>query len=102
MTLKVQPRWHGRGRSRDDATVKELWELKERVAVMERRGIRPEDASDDEEEFAKEAKSQGDVDPIRLFKSILTVNSIPRSKMLMYDGSLNAKEFIDWINTLDN
>ena len=68
---------------------------------MERHGIHLEEASENEEESLEEAETQGDVDLVRLFKSVLETSSRPRSEVLIYDGSLNAKELIDWINTLD-
>ena len=49
MAFGVQPRGSGRGRGREDATAKELRELRERIVVMERRGVRPEETSDEEE-----------------------------------------------------
>ena len=55
MAFRVRSRGHGWGRCWEDATTKELPEIKERVVVMERCGIHPEDVSDDEEEFAEEA-----------------------------------------------
>ena len=50
MAFRVQPR----GRGQENETVEEFWELRERIAMMERQGIQLEEMSD-EEEFAKEA-----------------------------------------------
>ena len=52
MAFIVQPRGRGQGRDREDATVEESWELRERIEMMERWGLRPKEMSDEEEEFA--------------------------------------------------
>ena len=44
---------------------------------MERCGIHPEEASDDEEDYAEEVEPQGYVGPVRLFKLVLETSSIP-------------------------
>ena len=44
---------------------------------MERCGIHPKEVSDEEEEFAEEAKPPNDIHLVRMFKSILQVSSRP-------------------------
>ena len=44
------------GRGREDATVEELRELRKRIEVMERRGILPEQVSDEEEDYVEEVE----------------------------------------------
>lgn len=83
------------GRRREDAIVEELWQLGERIEVMERRGILPEWVSDEEEDYVEGVEPQGDVKLKRLFKSFLVEISRPRSEVRTYDGSLNAEELIN-------
>ena len=68
---------------------------------MERCGIHPKEASDDEEEYIEEAKPQGDINLVRLFKLVLAASSRPWSEVPTYDGILNVEELIEWINKLD-
>lgn len=62
---------------------------------MERRGIHPKDMSDEEEESTKEVELQGKFNQVRLFKVVITVSCKPQSKVLTYDGSLNAEDLIN-------
>lgn len=58
---------------------------------MKRHGIRTEETSDEEEDSIDEVEPQGEVDPVRLFKLVMVASSKPWSKVLTYDGSLNAE-----------
>ena len=100
MEFIVRPRGHSRGRVHENATSEELWDLSERIIMMERWGVCPEEMSD-KEESTKEAKPQGEVNLVRLFKMVVAAHSRSRSKVLTYDGSLNEEELISWINALD-
>ena len=97
MKFRVRARGHGQ----QDANAGEMQELRERLATKERCGVHPEEVSDEEEESAKEEKTKGDVDLVRLFKLALGTSSITLLEVLTYDGNLNLEELIDRINTLD-
>ena len=48
MAFRVRPRGRGQGRGREDATIEELREIKERIVAMERWGVHLEETSDEE------------------------------------------------------
>ena len=54
-----------------------------------------------EEESTEEAEPRGEVDQIRLFKTVVATSSRPQLEVPMYDGSLNAEELVNCINTID-
>lgn len=56
MAFKVWPRGCGWCRGWEYVTIEELQELGERVLVMERHGIHPEEMSDEEEDSTKEVE----------------------------------------------
>ena len=101
MEFKVQPKGYGQGRGQGDIMVEELQVLREKVIVMERQGVHPQETSDDEEEYVEKEQPQGEFDLVLVFKLVVVASSRPRLKALTYDGSLNPEELIDQINALD-
>ena len=69
--------------------------------VVESRGANYDEVSDEGEESIEEAKPQGEIDLVRLFKSALETSSRPRIEVPTYEGSLNVEELIDQINYID-
>ena len=67
---------------------------------MERCGAHPEEVNVEEEQSIEEEEPQGYLHPVTFFKLVLATSSRPRTKVPTYDGILNAKELMSWINTL--
>lgn len=67
---------------------------------MERCGAHPEEVNVEEEQSTQEEEPQGDLHPVTFFKLVLATSSRTRTKVPTYDGILNVKEFMSWINTL--
>ena len=62
---------------------------------MERCSTHPKEVSEEGKESAEEVEPQGDLDSIKLFKSVLATSLRPRTEVPTYDRSLNAEELIN-------
>lgn len=72
------------------------------METTRQRDVDPRDVSDrDQDSLVEEEEVVEEPMEVRLHRSVLGVGSKPRIKVPTYDGSLNAKECIDWINALD-
>lgn len=101
----------GRARGRGGRPVgnaelrEEIRRLQARLEAMEARRQRDpegEDVSEAEEETEEEgATPVEEAVEIKLLKAVLGSSSRPKPEISSYDGSLKAKNLIDWINEMD-
>ena len=83
--------------------MEELRILREEMAAMTEVGRRdPEagDVSEAEVELEAEERTEEDIG-VKLLKAVIGASSKPRQEIDAYNGGLNPKELVVWINSMD-
>ena len=84
--------------------MEELRVLQEEMTAMREAGRRdPEagDVSEPESEAEPEERTEEDIG-MKILKAVIGASSKPRVEIATYNGGLNTKELVDWINSMEN
>eukprot|EP00253_Pinus_taeda_P015300 PITA_15300 len=103
--MDIGRRGRGRGARRmaDEALREELKVLTARLEAVEAGMQRDPEMGDVSEEEVKVAadEPEGESAEVKLLKSVLLSNSIPKPELQTYDGSLSIDVVLDWISEMD-
>jgi len=104
-TVKMPPRRGiGRGRPEPNAILlDEVRSLRARMEAMEtaQRKVPDEGAESPVEESDTGVEAEEENENIKILKMLAKVGGKPKLEIHMYEGSLNTKELMDWIRSID-
>ena len=73
----------------------------EATELAQRREVDIGDVSDEEVQCQREEEKEEEIFETRIVRAILGVGSKPKLEVPMYEGSLDAKELINWISAMN-